>query len=670
MSGLFGGGKSTSTVAEKLAGIQIQTSAYGGAIPIVYGTNRVPANLLDYDDFTAIPHTTTTRAGKGGGGGTMSNTTYSYTAMVILGICEGPAGIGRVWRDKEVGSLSGYGLTMFAGARSQAPWSYLTSKHPTKAVGYAGTCLVAHSAMDLGDSATVKNHSFEVTGFCAIAYGSAGYPDANAADIVPHLLTDPYVSPGWSSAKLGDLTVYRTYCTAAGFWISPVINEQKPAREWLQTILDATNAEAVWAQGSGGMALKIIPYGDTPITANGATYTPNTTPLYDLGPDDFVVEGPKDKPVKIKRKSTADTFNCVPVEFRDRAIDYNTNVLDDPEPVDTDAFGPRKGETRTLHCIARSSHALQISRILAQRSIKCRNEYEFRLGWRYSLLEPMDLVTLTEPTIGFDHVVVRIKEVSEDEKGKLTLIAEEWPFGTASPTAYTPQSGDGNAPNVNADPGDANAPTIFDAPILLAESGGPEVWLATSGGSLWGGCEVWVSTDGGGSYSLQGGVSQPARHGTLTAGLGASASALDTTNTLAVQLAQTSQQMVSASAQDRDDLVTAVWAGGEVLAYQTATLTGPGAYNLTSLRRGAYGTSMGAKANGSSFARLDAAIFKLPIEASRLGTAIRVKLVSFNVWGAGKQDISAVPYYTFTPAAQAAPAPYNVTLSVSASRPS
>ena len=90
MSGLFGGGQSTSQVAEKLAGVQIQTSSYGGSVAIVFGTDRVAANLIDYDDFTAIPHTTSQKTGKGGGGSTMSSTTYTYTAMVILAICEGP----------------------------------------------------------------------------------------------------------------------------------------------------------------------------------------------------------------------------------------------------------------------------------------------------------------------------------------------------------------------------------------------------------------------------------------------------------------------------------------------------------------------------------------------------------------------------------------------------
>lgn len=669
MSGLFGGGKSTSTVAEKLAGVQIQTSAYGGAVSIVFGTDRVAANLLDYDDFTAIPHTTTQRSGKGGGGST-SNTTYTYTAMIILAICEGPVTLGRVWRDKDVGSVDGFGLTVFTGNRTQAPWSYLTSKHPTKALGYAGTCLVASSAMDLGDSATVKNHSFEVTGFCVVGGGN---PDAHPADIIPYFLTDPFVSPGWASAKLGDLTTYRTYCTAAGFWISPTINEQKPAREWLQQMLDATNSEAVWSQGTGGMQLKVIPYGDTPITGNGATYTPNTTPIYDLGPDDFVVSGPSDKPVKVKRTSLNDTYNIIPVEFKDRSLDYNTSLVDDPDPVDLDAFGPRKGETLTLHCIKRQSHALQISRIRAQRSVKCRNTYEFRLGWRYALLEAMDLVTLTEPKIGFNRKVVRIISVEEDERGKLTVTAEEWPFGTASATLYSTQANDGTAPNVNVDPGNANTPVIVDVPALLQSGTDHEIFIGTSGGSNWGGCDVWVSADNS-TYSYAGTIKTPARHGVLSANMAAGSGVSDTTTTASVNLTVSKGTLSSVAAQVATDLqsLCAIVDGSatEYFAYQNATLTSAYNYNLgTLLVRGAYGTAQTSHLSGKQFVRVDDALLRCQIPASRLGQTLYIKLVSFNKYGAGKQDISTLTPFTWTPNGQSYPAPYAVTIAASTTRP-
>jgi len=507
----MGGGHSVKQSDTKLAGIQIQTSCYGGAVALVYGTDRIAANLIHYLDFKAIPHTKKQKMGKGGGG-SMSSTTYTYEAMILLAICEGVVGVNRVWKDKSVTSLAGLGFTFFSGSRTQAPWAYLTSKHPAEAVGYAGTAYAAHAAYELDGNASLENHSFEVTGFCAVGGGNL---DAHPADIVPHYLSDPLVGAGWDASRLGDLALYRTYCTAAGLWLSPSWSEQAEAKRGLEEIFTATNSEPVWSEGK----LKVIPYGDTPLTGNGVTYTPNTTPVYDLTLDDFLAEGDED-PIQVERTSTQDAYNCAPVKFRDRALEYNENTLDDPDPVDVETFGPRKAEAKDLPCIKRAAVALTISRILAQRSVYCRNRYRFRLGWRYCLLEPMDLVTLTAPYLGLDHRPVRLLEIEENEQGDLDVTAEEWPFGVASHTRYTVQSADGQAPDVNADPGDAAAPVVLQPPLWLCQSGGPELWLATSGGDLWGGCEVWVSADGA-TYSYVGSVHfgrscwQPCRSGRL-----------------------------------------------------------------------------------------------------------------------------------------------------------
>jgi len=661
VSGMFGGGQTSYQTEERLAGVAIQTSCYGGAIALVYGTDRVAVNLVYYADFQAIPHTSTQKVGKGGGGSTQVSTTYTYTAAVMLAICEGPATINRVWRDKEIGSLAGYGFTLLNGSRTQSVWSYLTSKHPAQALAYSGTVMAVHPACDLGGSATLKNHSFEVTGFCSVGGGNL---DAHPADILPHYLSDPLTGAGWDASRIGDLATWRTYCTAAGLWLSPCWTEQAAAKGHVEEILKATNSEAVWSEGK----LKVIPYGDTVITGNGTTYTPNVTPLYDLTLDDFLADDDED-PVEVERVSPVDAWNCVPVKFRDRALDYNENTLDDPDPVDTEVFGPRKSEAVDLPCIKRASIALTISRILAQRSVYCRNKFKFKLGWRFCLLESMDLVTLTVPYLGLTLKPVRIIDIEENEEGTLSVLAEEWPFGVAAHTLYTPQSGDGTAPNVNADPGNATAPVLLDVPALYWASGGPEVMIATAGGPLWGGCEVWVSGDGN-TFAYAGVISTKARFGSLSSAIPSAPAGLDSTNTLTVDLTASGGELHSVDAQSASDLLNPCWASGEMLSYQTATLTAASKYNLTNLQRGAYGTPPGGHLAGERFVRIDDAVFRYPVPGSRVGQQLFVKLVSVNIWGGGRQDPSTVPVYTFTPAATTLPAPSSVAISISDTRPS
>ena len=69
MSGLFSGGTTISTTDQRVSSIQLPTSGYGMPVPIAFGQCKVSFNLLDYDDFQAIPHTTSSSSGGKGGGG-------------------------------------------------------------------------------------------------------------------------------------------------------------------------------------------------------------------------------------------------------------------------------------------------------------------------------------------------------------------------------------------------------------------------------------------------------------------------------------------------------------------------------------------------------------------------------------------------------------------------
>ena len=65
--------------------------------------------------------------------------------------------------------------------------------------------------------------------------------------------------------------------------------------------------------------------------------------------------------------------------------------------------------------------------MLLQRKAYVRNTYKFKLGWKYVLLEPMDIVLLTDGTLGLAGAAVRITAIEEDDNGELTVTAEEIP---------------------------------------------------------------------------------------------------------------------------------------------------------------------------------------------------------------------------------------------------
>lgn len=101
MGGIFGS-TTISTSDNRINSMRVQQSAYGLCQPLVYGKNRLAANMFWYGDFSSTAHTTTTKSGGKGGKTKTSNTTYTYSASLMLGLCETKIrDIGNIWRDKE-----------------------------------------------------------------------------------------------------------------------------------------------------------------------------------------------------------------------------------------------------------------------------------------------------------------------------------------------------------------------------------------------------------------------------------------------------------------------------------------------------------------------------------------------------------------------------------------
>ena len=635
------GGK-TSTISnseQRILSLQVQQSSQGLTLPVVYGRARVAGNLIWYGDFTTIETKTTTRqGGKGGGGVKQEDISYTYEAAVMMALCEGEIkGIGRIWRDKEkFESLSQLRLNLAKGGDEQPTWTHLQQpKHQAQAINYSGTAYIYSPNYELTKSAQIYQHNFEVIG--KMGYSSS-IPDANPSEIIRDMLTNQNYGCGFPAENLGDTSVYGVYCRAAGIFLSPVYSEQTEAQQNVSELLEQTNSAAVFSQGR----LKIVPYGDVKLSGNGAVYVPNLTPVYDFTDDDFIVSGAED-PLKVERKTNADAYNQIQVEYLDRANDYNIAVAEVKDQANIEQYGLRPKDAVKMHGICDAKVANHVAQLLLQRALYVRNEYEFKLGWKYCLLEPMDLVTLTDEGLGLDKTPVRIIEIEEDEEGVLTVKAEDFPMGAATATAYPTQPSLGYSADYNKSPGNAHAPVVFEAPLQLT-GGEPQIWLATAGGDMWGGAEVWISTDGD-SYTRIGATNKKARFGSLSAPL-ASGAVFDRANTLNVEIS--AGQMTGGTEQDSRDLLTLCYVDGEFLAYETAELKGVGRYTLGNLTRGAYGSTIDQHNAGGQFVRIDEAMFKYAVPANWVGRTVWVKLVSFNVFGSGVQELAEVPAYSYT----------------------
>ncbi len=638
MGGVFGGSSTVSVTDKRINSMRIQQSAYGLCQPLVYGKNRVAANMFWYGDFLATAHTTTKKSGgKGGGSVKTKTTTYTYSASMMLGLCENKIrDISTIWRDKEqivtkaingiqIKPIDQLGFELFDGDYNPV-WGYLVSKHPNQALHYPYLGYVACANYELGGSAVLSNHNFEV--ISDITFSESKH-DANPADVIKDYVTNPRygAAPG---LHMADLTEFRDYCTATGLFISPVFTEQRPAHETIAEIVEAVNCAVV----PSPEGLKIRSFGDSAVTGNGSTYIPNLTPVYHLTDEDFIG---KEEPVRVRRSRDTDAFNHVQIEYANRFNQYNVETVEAKDQANIEMFGLRTQDPVKYDFFCEPKIARHAAQLLLQRRLYVRNEYEFQLGWKYCLLEPMDIVTITDESLGLDQFPVRITRVEEDEDGLLTITAEELAVGSRSAVEYDLQSSNGYQGG-NEEPGNVNAPVIFEPPLDLT-GGKNQLWIAASGGLNWGGCTVWVSLDNE-TYEAIGTIYGSARYGTLVSAINASVSSMQ------VQL-NTSSQLFSGTLEEAQVDATLCRVGEEFFSYVNANLDGSGLYTLSGALRGRYGQAI-AHNPSEPFVRIDRAIFEYDFNPNMIGKQIYLKFTSFNGLEQKEETLDEVAAYDYT----------------------
>jgi len=625
------------------SGLQVQSTSSAVPVPIVYGRNVVSPNVIWYNGFGAWATVT----GKGG----HKQWTLHYYADIIMGVCEGPISqIGNVWQSSTIAtSLTYLGLGLFNGSTPQSVWSYLAAKYPSQALSYGGTAYVCAEVFNLGTSATINSSNFEVYGILQ-GTGFNGI-DADPAQVAYDFLTSSQYGVGFPAASISGDSLYnaaygyQTYCKALGIAISPVLNAQEQASSILARWLQLTNSTAIWSDGM----LKFIPFADSSITGNGATFTPNVTPLYSLTDEDFVYSSGED-PVQIVRADPYSLANWQSVEIQGRSDNYNTGPVTAFDQSMIDRFGLRVGGTVTAHEICDVGIAQTVAQLILQRGLYIRNTYKFKLGEEFCLLEPMDLVQLTDAAIGLNAATVRIIDIEEDESCVLTITAEEFPAGVATSVAYPTQAVSNGAPSASTTPNSVNAPLIVEPPPALTANAS-KLWIGVSPQSAdpnWGGCNVFASFDGV-TYSQIGTITTAAAQGVLSASLPAYGGANpDAADTLAVNLTMSGGTLSSTTAASASAGTTVCYVGGEYLSFTTATLTAANQYNLTGLYRGQGGITASGASAGAPFCPLDSTIFKYTVPGYQVGLTLTLKFQSFNIFGGGLQSLSSCTAYSYT----------------------
>lgn len=614
-------GRNTTNRADMISDFMINTASYGEVVPEVLGTTRLSGNIIYYDDFTPHEHKTTTRTGKGGGS-KHTEITYTYTVACAIGLCEGPIqGIGKVWRDKEIYDYPNekIELTAYKGDYGQAPWPYVISKHPEKALPYSGLAYMA-GVVDLGERGSLPQYNFEIKG--KLLETGDGV-DVNPADYIVHVLK----SIGIDDVNIDGLEHYREYCKAADILIStPPDSRSSKAQTVINDIAEITNSLVFWSTDR----LKIVPLADKPI----GTWTPYNQIQYNLNADDLIPAS-DGQLVVYKRKDSSESYNQATVEFINRANGYEKETVAFEIVADVQKNGLKPASKKSAHYLYTKARAQYYAEQLAMKRLYAKNQYTFRLDWAFCRLEPGDLVTLTDELCGLNKQIVVITSVSEAADGQLEITAEGKPPGTYAPAKYNVHENERPFIDYNQ-----AAPSVNDVAIFqtVGDVGGNQIFVGVNAPSNWGGCSVWVS-DNGENYRRIGSITQQARMGRTKNAFDKSANVCDVVLNQGV--------LKTATHIDAERANTLCWINGEALSYEGVETHQDNWYTLRGLVRGQYGTKAINHGANERFVRVDEALFHYPYRKEDLNKTVYLKFTSLNVFGSNEQGLDEVREYQY-----------------------
>lgn len=374
------------------------------------------------------------KTGKGGAAG--KGKTSGGSVNAALGLAMGPIiynGTLAVYENAGVAQASTLPLNWYDGFDGQSPDPTFASNSPNQPTpNYSGIFYVTGTPFQL-QGGVLPNFSAELHGYRSGTAGNngavVGY-DANPALIVTDMLYDSRVGihfPGPPS----DFSIWANFCQAAVLGFSLLCDKQQPLSSWIEELLLLTTSAGFWSSGR----FVILPYSIGQLDNNGAAYYPNLTPVANLTDDDFLSfssgssgrRSPNEKdPVLIMRSDVSKLTNWMTIEILERDYRYDSVIC--PPQFDQgsiDLYGVRTESSIQAHEVCTQVVGEAVVGYLLQRKHRLRNTFKFRVGWRYMLLEPMDIVSLTDTVSGLQQYPVRIIEIEEDEEGGLTMTAEE-----------------------------------------------------------------------------------------------------------------------------------------------------------------------------------------------------------------------------------------------------
>lgn len=361
------------------------------------------------------------------------------------------------------------------------------------------------------------------------------------------------------------LTAGQLNVTALSDTVTGYLVQRSTARAQLGQLMQAFYFDAVESDGKvkfvkrGGASVVSIPEDDLAAHAYGAT-----------PPDNLLTE----------RKQEME----LPVDFSVEYLDANAGYQIGTQTSQRLTSSSKNVASIKLAMAITASKAKQISDVLMYDAWTSRTTFMQAHGWKYSYLEPTDIITVTKD--GRSHVM---RIVDEDASGGIysrKAVLEDTVVYTQTAVAAGLQVPDETVATIPQ-----TKMLLLDIPLLRDQDDGVGFYAAACGyGSGWKGAQAYKSNDSGATWGLFGAAFlNAASIGSAITALGEFAQNIfDETNSVTVR-------MLNGTLSSDTELnvlngANVALLGDEIIQFRTATLVAAGTYTLTGLLRGRRGT--------------------------------------------------------------------------------
>ncbi|WP_375397131.1 phage tail protein [uncultured Sphingomonas sp.] len=548
----------------RLADLSVQTSTYGTAIPLVFGTMRVAGCVIWSTDL--IETRTTGRGGKG----QPSTSQYSYAASFAVLLSGRPiGGVGRIWADGTLlrGAAGDFkvptGFRLHLGDADQPADPLIASvEGAAQTPAQRGCAYAVFENLQLAD------------------YGNR----------IPSLTFELIADPG--PVSIGAIIA----AVAAGI----------VADDGVAATLDGFSA---YGDTARGIVALLAPAGDVRIVPRGGVLALTDHAAADAMIDDAgIVAAGEHGTARRRRIAAVETVpRTVAVAHYDAARDYQIGVQRAVRP----GAGTRD-EKVDMPAVMSAAAAKTLAAAMLMRAEAARQRRTVGLAGDAAAVAPGMLVALAG-----EQGIWRVTEASLEAmvtKLELTLAAGPGQALPATPGRALP------APDL------VTGETILVAAELPALDddvlSAPRVMVAAAGTSPgWRRAALLYSIDDGASWHDGGVTAAPARPPDR-----GPATLFDKAAVIEVALAHPGMTLHDADDAALDRGANLALVGEELIQFGRATMTGGGTWRLDRLLRGRRGTeASAAHLVGERFALLDAgmcAVIGLPVAA--LGASLRV----------------------------------------------